>query len=84
MWSDDMKIATYNVWNKDIAHRQEQLIQEINNIDVDIIGLQEVPPIFWTELIDQSKYKFHKYFLYKDEDEGLAFLSKHQIKNYCA
>jgi endonuclease/exonuclease/phosphatase family metal-dependent hydrolase len=73
-----MKIATYNVWNKDIDLRQEQLIQEIN--DVDVIGLQEFPSVFWKELINQSKYKYREYFLYKNEEEGLAFLSKHPIK----
>jgi endonuclease/exonuclease/phosphatase family metal-dependent hydrolase len=75
-----MKIATYNVWNENIDLRKEQLIQEINNIDVDIIGLQEVPTNFWKELINQSKYKYSEYFMYNDENEGLAFLSKHQIK----
>jgi endonuclease/exonuclease/phosphatase family metal-dependent hydrolase len=75
-----MKIATYNVWNKDIDMRMEQLIQEINNIDVDIIGLQEVPPKFWTYVIDKINYKNYTYFMYQGQNEGLAFLSKHEIK----
>jgi endonuclease/exonuclease/phosphatase family metal-dependent hydrolase len=76
-----VKIATYNVWNKDIDIRTEQLIQEINDIDVDIIGLQEVPPKFWAYIIKKINYNSHTYFMYKNQEEGLAFLSKHNIKN---
>jgi endonuclease/exonuclease/phosphatase family metal-dependent hydrolase len=76
-WSGVMKIATYNVWNNDINIRTEQLVKEINGLDADIVGLQEVPPSFWKELIAQVAYKYNIYFTYENEDEGLAFLSKH-------
>lgn len=78
-----MKIATYNVWNenKNIDIRAEQLIKEIDNVDADIIGLQEVSVDFWTKLISNIKYPHHVYFPYQGQNEGLAFLSKHSIGN---
>jgi endonuclease/exonuclease/phosphatase family metal-dependent hydrolase len=56
-----MKIATYNVWNEDkgIGKRFKQLIHEINNVDADIIGLQEVTPFFYnTILLKETNYKY--------------------------
>lgn len=80
-----MKIATYNVWNenKGKGSRFQQLIQEINTVDADIIGLQEVTPYFYNEvLIKETTYKYHIYGKYPNEDEGLAILSKYPITNY--
>ncbi|MDR1025083.1 MAG: endonuclease/exonuclease/phosphatase family protein [Treponema sp.] len=74
-----MKIATYNVWNNDIDIRTEQLIQEIDLIDVDIIGLQEVPQCFFTQLIERSRYTYHVYCKYQGQNEGLAFLGKYPL-----
>jgi endonuclease/exonuclease/phosphatase family metal-dependent hydrolase len=76
-----MKIATYNVWNDNIDIRIDQLIKEIDNIDVDLIGLQEVPPNFWAELLGKTKYPYNIYFTYKDQSEGLAILSKCKFTN---
>jgi endonuclease/exonuclease/phosphatase family metal-dependent hydrolase len=77
-----MKIATYNVWYPNIDIRAEQLIEAINNIDADIVGLQEVPPVFYKKLIANVKYPHHAYILYDDKDGmGLAFLSKHSLYN---
>jgi endonuclease/exonuclease/phosphatase family metal-dependent hydrolase len=74
-----MQIATYNVWNNNIEVRIEQLIQEINNVNVDIIGLQEIPKNYWTYINENVKYNNYLYCTYKNEEEGLAFLSKHKI-----
>ena len=78
-----MKIATYNIWNEksNIAVRTEQLIQEIIRIDADIIGLQEVLPDFWEELIKLVDYKYHAYRLVPPANDGygLAFLSKYPL-----
>ncbi|MCL2065528.1 MAG: endonuclease/exonuclease/phosphatase family protein [Candidatus Cloacimonetes bacterium] len=76
-----MKIATYNVWNSNIGLREEQLIQEINNIDADIIGLQEMPPLFFKYLKEHIIYDYNVYFKYKGQEEGLAFLSKYPINS---
>ena len=78
-----MRIATYNVWNNDIDIRKEQLIDEINSIDVDIIGLQEISIGFWVYLKEKVKYDNKIYFACQDKDEGLAFLSKYKIKDTC-
>ena len=84
-----MKIATYNVWYPKIDIRAEQLLAEIDRLDADIIGLQEVPPVFYEEIVRKCKYKYCKYVpyadayadAYVDEDEkiGLAILCKHPI-----
>lgn len=80
-----MKIATYNVWNenKGKGNRFQQLIHEINTVDADIIGLQEVTPYFYNDVLTkETTYKYHIYGKYKNEDEGLAILSKYPIGNY--
>lgn len=74
-----MKIATYNVWYPNIDVRAEQLILEINNIDADIIGLQEVPLDFYNKLIKNVKYSHHASYLSYGEELGLVILSKHPI-----
>ena len=78
-----MRFATYNVWYPNINIRAEQLLAEIDKVDADVIGLQEVPPAFYEEIVQKSKYKHCKYVLYVDEPEeekmGLAFLCKHPI-----
>lgn len=73
-----MKIATYNVWYENINIRKEQLINELNGIDADIVGLQEVPPNFYEEIINKVRYPYHAYVSY-DTEMGLAFLSKHTL-----
>lgn len=77
-----MKIATYNVWNenKGVGNRFDQLVHEINSVNADIIGLQEVTPYFYeTYLSTKTNYPFSIYEKYTDEDEGLAILSKYPI-----
>ncbi|MGF7146380.1 endonuclease/exonuclease/phosphatase family metal-dependent hydrolase [Anaerotaenia torta] len=80
-----MKIATYNVWNEDkgIGKRFNQLVHEINNVDADIIGLQEVTPYFYNNiLVKETNYKYCIYEKYRDEEEGLAILSKYPIHTH--
>lgn len=77
-----MKIATYNVWNEDkgIGNRFDQIIREIDSVNADIIGLQEVTPTFYNNYLTKiSKYKHCIYGKYLDEEEGLAILSKYPI-----
>lgn len=77
-----MKIATYNVWNenKGISNRFLQLEKEIEEVDADVIGLQEVTPFFYeTYLKTNERYSYHVYGKYIDEEEGLAILSKYPI-----
>jgi endonuclease/exonuclease/phosphatase family metal-dependent hydrolase len=74
-----MRIATFNIWNSDIAKRIEQIIQELNSIDVDIIGLQEVPKNYWSIISKNVIYKNSIYYPYEGQDEGLAFFSKYKI-----
>ncbi len=80
-----MKIATYNVWNenKGIGNRFSHLVDEINAIDADIIGLQEVTTHFFDEVLGKNtKYKYREFRKYNDEDEGLAILSHYPL-NEC-
>jgi len=77
-----MKFATYNVWYPKIDIRAEQLLAEIDGVDADIIGLQEVPIEFYGELIRKCKYKYCKYVPCSDEEIGLAILSKHPIAEH--
>lgn len=81
-----MRIATYNIWNenKGMGNRFDQLVNEINRVDADIIGLQEVTSYFYeTYLAPNDNYPFHIYGRYSDEDEGLAILSKFPILQSC-
>ncbi len=74
-----MKIATYNVWNdnKGMGMRFQQLLKEIQSVDADIIGLQEVTPFFYEKiLLQQSGYPYMKFHQYSNEQEGLAVLSR--------
>ena len=78
-----MKIATYNVWNenKGIGNRFDQLIDEINNVDADIIGLQEVTTHFFNNVLKvKTNYKYFEFRKYHDEDEGLAILSRYPFE----
>ena len=80
-----MRFATYNVWYPEIDIRAEQLLVEIDRADADVIGLQEVPPAFYEEIVRKCKYKYCGYVPYADEyvdvDEkmGLAILCKYPI-----
>ena len=76
-----MKIAAYNVWYPNISVRAEQLINEINNLDADIIGLQEVPPIFYERLVNDTKYS-HRTYIQVNEENGLALLSKYSFSKH--
>ncbi len=77
-----LKIATYNVWNEDkgIGNRFEQIVHEITSIDADMIGLQEVTPFFYNNYLNKLPgYQQCIYEKYRDEEEGLAILSKYPI-----
>lgn len=79
-----MKIATYNVWNenKGMGNRFNQLINEINNVNADIIGLQEVTTHFFYDILTQNTdYKYCEFRKYDSEDEGLAILSRYPLEN---
>ena len=78
-----MKIATYNVWNDtgNIDVRTAHLIREINNVDADIIGLQEVLPDFWDNLIKHTDYKYHVFRMFRHRSDGLAILSKYPFES---
>ena len=73
-----MKIATYNVWYPNIEIREEQLLKELNDINADIIGLQEVPPAFYKKLVASTIFPHHVYVQY-DEEMGLTLLCKHPL-----
>jgi endonuclease/exonuclease/phosphatase family metal-dependent hydrolase len=74
-----MRIATYNIWNetKGSGDRLEQIIAEINTVNADIIGLQEVTQPRYDDLAGKLGYRYHTYAMYRDEDEGLAFFSRY-------
>ncbi|WP_214802979.1 endonuclease/exonuclease/phosphatase family protein [Exiguobacterium sp. ERU656] len=85
-----MKIATFNIWNKEIEweKRIHVICSEIKRVDPDIIALQEVRTSINSEsnmnvaqYISEELGSFHCIFKeYPDSpDEGLAFLSKFPI-----
>ncbi|MCL2373247.1 MAG: endonuclease/exonuclease/phosphatase family protein [Defluviitaleaceae bacterium] len=77
-----MKIATYNIWNHNIEKREAQLIDILNKIDADIVGLQEVPSEFYGKLVAGTNYKYHAYAAsdkYKGAGDFVAVLSKHPL-----
>ncbi|WP_346917326.1 endonuclease/exonuclease/phosphatase family protein [Clostridium sp.] len=79
-----MKIATYNVWNenKGGGNRFNQLINEINNVNADVIGLQEVTTHFFYDILTKrTDYEYCEFKKYEDEDEGLAILSRYPLEN---
>ena len=79
---EEMKIATYNIWNSHIYKREEQLIKIINDIDADFIGLQEVTSAFYEKLIANAKYPHHAYSaqdMNMGDSDFVAVLSKHPI-----
>lgn len=81
---NDMKIATYNVWNetKGVGNRFDQLISEITHTDADILGLQEVTSHFFYDiLIKSAGYPYYEFRRYADEDEGLAILSRYAFES---
>ncbi len=79
-----MRIATYNVWNenKGVGNRFNQLIEEIRTINADVIALQEITQSFFDNfLVEESGYKYCEFRQYRDENEGLAILSKYPFKH---
>ena len=75
-----MRIATYNIWNDDCGGeaRQRHIVEEINAVQADVIGLQEVAPAVYHDLL-ADLYPYSVFRAYAGEDEGLAILSKHPI-----
>ncbi|MBQ8169062.1 endonuclease/exonuclease/phosphatase family protein [bacterium] len=76
-----MKIASYNIWNSSTnAKRFNQIAEEINEINADIIGLQEVPDRnYHDQLLKLCEYKYATFFSHSGEEEGLSVFSKHPI-----
>ena len=77
-----MRIATYNVWNenKGFGDRTEQILDEISKVNADIIALQEITPWFYQEHLSKLKaYPYSEFGKYRNEEEGLAILSKYPI-----
>lgn len=76
-----MRIASYNIWNsnKGVPKRIKQIINELNRINADIIGLQEVDKERLSMILDETDYKYH----FDVEQAGLggelAILSKYPI-----
>jgi maltose 6'-phosphate phosphatase len=82
-----LKIATFNIWNKQVDWdlRIDAICEEINRVSPDIIALQEVKSFLEEENISNTaqqianriEYPFCVFREYPDSpDEGLAFLCK--------
>lgn len=82
-----MRIATYNIWNKDILwlERLDAICEEIKHINPDILAMQEVKTFIEGEngiyvaqhIAAQTGYPYCIFKEYPDSpDEGLAILSK--------
>ena len=76
-----MKIASYNIWNSSTkAQRLNQIAEEINRINADIIGLQEVSDRnYHDQLLKLCEYQYAVFFSHDGEEEGLSVFSKHPI-----
>lgn len=84
-----MKIATYNIWDAKCQwkDRTEALCREIQELSPDVIGLQEVRKYYdyypdgamIEHLAEQTGYQYHTWTFSpkRDEDSGLAFLSRY-------
>lgn len=82
-----MRIATFNVWNKQTmwTDRLKAICEEVKEVNPDIIALQEVKTFIGEEgslnvaqyIANHTGYPFCIFKEYPDSpDEGLAFLSK--------
>jgi len=49
-------------WNPKIDARAARLLEEIDKTDADVIGLQEVPPVFYEEISRKCKYEYSRYY----------------------
>ena len=76
-----MKIATYNIWNssRGCPERIRHIVETIKALDADIVGLQEVNETAWKAISEAFPDRDRRHFLYRGDDEGLAFISKYPI-----
>lgn len=77
-----IKTATYNIWNssRGCPERIGHIVETIKTLDADIIGLQEVNETAWKAVSAALPSHDKCHFLYRGDDEGLAFISKYPIK----
>ena len=77
-----MRIATYNIWNssRGCPERIGHLVETIKALDADLIGIQEVNETAWKAISEAFPDHEKCHFLYRGDDEGLAFISKYPIK----
>lgn len=70
-----MKIATYNIWNNEEMNKRYQQIQdEIQAVDADILGLQEVTVDRIYILDDWSEYAFNDVQIFGTEVSPISGL----------
>ncbi len=76
-----MRTATYNIWNSNrgCPERIGHIVETIKTLDADIIGLQEVNEMAWKAISEAFPDHDRCHFLYRGDDEGLAFISKYPI-----
>lgn len=76
-----MRIASYNIWNSNrgIPKRLNQIIKELNQINADIIGLQEVDSERLNIILNETNYKYHFNIAQEGLGGELAILSKYPI-----
>jgi maltose 6'-phosphate phosphatase len=77
-----VRLATFNVWNNNEtwSTRREAIANEVLSLNPDIIAFQEAPCVQEIDFISKKVGNHHYSFMkYKDEDEGLAVLSKYPI-----
>lgn len=77
-----LRFATYNLWNDDSGQekRAAQILQELQAVDADVVGLQEVTENFYAKaLCGDAIFLHHSFFKYEGEKEGLAILSRYPL-----
>ena len=77
-----LRFATYNIWNDDSGQekRAARILQELQAVRADVVGLQEVTENFYTNYLCADAAFLHRAFCkYEGEEEGLAILSKYPL-----
>jgi len=74
-----MKIASFNIWNSEkiMPKRQQQIIDEIEEVNAHIICLQDVKEEIYSELISKiTQYQYSYYHDHNNENAGMVVFSK--------
>ena len=78
-----LRIAIYNIWNDDNQNkRADKILQELQAVRADIVGLQEVTGAFYEQFLKENAvYPYSCFYPYSGEDEGLVIISRFPVES---